>query len=278
MISGREFIYNASIAITLYALLFVSIKIIDILIIKRMISAEKRQNSVILNNTNNVFITLSVIALIKSFAYDLAFVPSSSMRPTLEAQEQILINKHHYGFKNPITNSTLVHFNAPERGDVVVFKYPLDTSMLYVKRVIGVPGDIISYADKELKINNMPITKQYKSMYTYTLDGKAEESTLNQYTENLLGMNHAILLNDNSTISFYPQAIKDFKNKQLCQYLANSFSCTVPNGHYFMMGDNRDNSADSRYWGFVAEDEIIGKAVLTLVNLNHFNRIGTSLE
>jgi signal peptidase I len=174
----------------------------------------------------------------------------------------------------PVINKKIVAVNDPERGDVMVFRYPPNPNVDYIKRVIGLPGDEVSYLNKKLAINGKPLSKDVMPDFL-------EESTM-QYAkqfEELLelskgGSKKHKLLNDDNRPAMIP-GVEDFSFKQNCRYSVEGVVCKVPAGHYFMMGDNRDNSLDSRYWGFVPEKNIVGKAFFVWMNFGNLRRIGS---
>lgn len=169
----------------------------------------------------------------------------------------------------PIVNKKIVELNQPQRGDVMVFRYPKDESMDYIKRVIGVPGDVVKYDNKRLTVNGHPAT--YAPQQDY-LDG--ERLTYSkQYQETFDSVTHNIL--NDADRPAYVSGPDDFPFRENCTYNQTGFTCKVPAGHYFMMGDNRDNSADSRYWGFVPDKNIVGKAFFIWMNLGDWKRIGS---
>ncbi len=181
------------------------------------------------------FPVLLVVLLLRSFLVEPFQIPSGSMRPTLEVGDFILVNKFTYGLRLPVINTEVVDFGEPERGDVMVFRFPQEPSVNFIKRVIGLPGDRIRYEGKQLYINGEPVTKELVNANPDTAPGEME-------FDELLGDAAHVIYNNPRDPG--PQV------REL----------TVPKGHYFMMGDNRDHSNDSRYWGFVPEDNIVGKA------------------
>lgn len=223
--------------------------------------------------SGSFFPVIAMVFFLRSFLYEPFKIPSSSMVPTLQIGDLILVNKFTYGIRLPIINKKIIEINHPQRGDVMVFKYPKDLSLDYIKRVVGVPGDQIVYKNKRLTVNNQAIA------YTPLPDYLDEEHLTysRQFAENLTGVTHKIL-NDDRAPSFVPNP-DDFPQHNLCSYNLEGFACTVPPGQYFMMGDNRDNSLDSRYWGFVPNQNIVGKAFFVWMNLNSFpnnlKRIGS---
>lgn len=219
--------------------------------------------------SGSFFPVIAMVFFLRSFLYEPFKIPSSSMVPTLVVGDLILVNKFTYGIRLPIINKKIININNPQRGDVMVFKYPKDTALDYIKRVVGVPGDKIVYKNKQLTVNGEKISYQQLPDY---LD-EEHLSYSKQYTENLTGVSHRIL-NDERAPSFV-QNPDAFPQHELCTYNIEGFACTVPPGQYFMMGDNRDNSLDSRYWGFVPDKNIVGKAFFVWMNLGDIKRIGS---
>jgi signal peptidase I len=186
------------------------------------------------------------------------------MVPTLQVGDLILVNKYQYGIRLPIINKKILEIGNPQRGDVMVFKYPENPSLDYIKRVVGVPGDTVTYRNKRLIVNGKAVS--YKPLPDYL-----DEETLSyskHLQENLNGVSHEIL--NNPRAPAYVINPHDFPDRNLCSYDVEGFTCKVPDGQYFMMGDNRDNSLDSRYWGFVPDKNIVGKAFFIWLNLNDF--------
>jgi signal peptidase I len=220
--------------------------------------------------SGSFFPVIALVFFLRSFLYEPFKIPSSSMVPTLLVGDLILVNKFTYGIRLPVINQKIIQINDPQRGDVMVFKYPLDMSQDYIKRVIGVPGDKITYENKRLTVNGVEVK------YT-ALDDYLEEERLvynKQFEENLTGVSHRILNNQNAPTDVR-EGVKPFPHRDACTYKYEGFTCVVPAGNYFMMGDNRDNSADSRYWGFVPDKNIVGKAFLVWMNLGNLRRIGS---
>ncbi|HTN67490.1 MAG TPA: signal peptidase I [Burkholderiaceae bacterium] len=219
--------------------------------------------------SGSFFPVIALVFFLRSFLYEPFKIPSSSMVPTLQVGDLILVNKFTYGIRLPIINKKIIDVNHPQRGDVMVFKYPKDVSLDYIKRVVGVPGDKIVYKNKRLTINNKAIS--YKPLPDYLDEERLNYSQ--QFLENLSGVEHKIL-NDERAPSYVPNP-DAFPQHELCTYDVEGFACTVPPGNYFMMGDNRDNSLDSRYWGFVPDQNIVGKAFFVWMNLGNLKRIGS---
>ncbi|MFZ6848472.1 signal peptidase I [Undibacterium sp. RuRC25W] len=219
--------------------------------------------------SGSFFPVIALVFFLRSFLYEPFKIPSSSMLPTLFVGDLILVNKYTYGIRLPILNKKVIEVGNPQRGDVMVFKYPEDPSVDYIKRVVGVPGDQVVYKNKRLIINGNEITYQAKPDF---LDDE-HLTYFKQYSENLTGVTHSILNDDQS-----PSFVRDphnFPKRENCTYNSDGFSCVVPEGEYFMMGDNRDNSLDSRYWGFVPDQNIVGKAFFIWMNLGNIKRVGS---
>jgi signal peptidase I len=221
--------------------------------------------------SGSFFPVIALVFFLRSFLYEPFKIPSSSMVPTLLVGDLILVNKFTYGVRLPIINKKIIELNNPQRGDVMVFKYPRDMSQDYIKRVIGVPGDKITYENKKLTVNGKAI--EYVPLDDYLNEDSLQYSK--QAKENLNGVEHRIIATEGAP-SVNVSQVMDFPNSEACSYRSEGFTCVVPAGNYFMMGDNRDNSLDSRYWGFVPDKNIVGKAFFVWMNLsNPVKRIGS---
>lgn len=219
--------------------------------------------------SGSFFPVIALVFGLRSFLYEPFKIPSTSMVPTLQVGDLILVNKYTYGIRLPIINKKIIEVGHPQRGDVMVFKYPENMTLDYIKRVVGVPGDTVTYRNKRLIVNGQQVS--YKPLPDYLDEETLSYSKL--LTENLNGVAHQIL--NNPRAPSYVSNPHDFPNRDLCTYDAEGFTCKVPAGQYFMMGDNRDNSLDSRYWGFVPDKNIVGKAFFIWLNLNSFpNNLG----
>lgn len=222
-----------------------------------------------LDYTAGLFPVILIVFLLRSFLFEPFRIPSGSMLPTLYIGDFILVNKYTYGVRLPVVNTKILNVGSPERGDVMVFRYPMDESMDYIKRVVGLPGDTVSYINKEIRINGEPVKQ--------TLVGDWVDPfslvTLSERTEKLGEHEHRLAVDTR-----YPAALRGEPYPRVgnsCRYYSNGFVCKVPEGQYFVMGDNRDNSEDSRYWGFVTDDQIVGKAVLIWANFADMSRVGS---
>ena len=220
--------------------------------------------------TAGLFPVILVVFLLRSFLFEPFKIPSGSMMPTLLTGDLILVNKFTYGLRLPVINTKLTEGKAPARGDVMVFRYPPKPSLDYIKRVVGVPGDEVAYLNKKLTINGQPVTKDAIPDYF-------DEETmryLKQYTEKLGDKTHKLLNDDSRRAGISEVEVMAFPNQENCRYSVEGVVCKVPAGHYFMMGDNRDNSLDSRYWGFVPDKNIVGRAFFVWMNFGNLGRIG----
>ena len=229
---------------------------------------EKLRQPWWLEYTASFFPVILVVFVVRSFVVEPFKIPSGSMVPTLLVGDFILVNKFDYGIRLPITNTKVTEGRPLQRGDVVVFRYPKDESVDYIKRVIGLPGDVVSYEDKQLTINGKPVPE------TPLPDYFDEERIgyAKQFEEDLDGRKNRIL--NNPAVPPFIVGAEDFPYRDNCKYDARGVTCKVPPGNYFMMGDNRDNSADSRYWGFVPDKNIVGRAFFIWMNFSNLKRIG----
>jgi signal peptidase I len=220
--------------------------------------------------TAGLFPVIIVVFILRSFLFEPFKIPSGSMIPTLMINDLILVNKFHYGVRLPVIFTKVLDNHSPERGDVMVFRYPPQPSLDYIKRVVGLPGDEVAYLNKTLTINGKPLEKK-------ALPEFFDEDSL-RYTKQFeettaSGERKYRILNEDDRPAFI-QATADFPFRDNCRYSSEGVVCKVPAGHYFMMGDNRDNSLDSRYWGFVPEKNIVGKAFFVWMNFGNLKRIG----
>jgi signal peptidase I len=218
------------------------VALIDILFLAKARKESGRKLPWYSDYARSFFPVLLLVFLLRSFLFEPFRIPSGSLEPTLLVGDFILVNKYHYGLRIPVTHQKILNFNEPQRGDIIVFRYPPDPSLDYIKRVIGIPGDHISYVDKVLYVNGKKIPQQLETTTT-NHDETGTTWDVDKKLEDLLGVKHSIYVIPSKNA-------EDFRD------------LVVPPGKYFAMGDNRDDSADSRYWGFVPEENIIGKADL----------------
>ena len=226
--------------------------------------------------SKSFFPVILAVFLLRSFLVEPFKIPSGSMIPTLQVGDFILVNKFTYGIRLPILSQKIIELNNPQRGDVMVFHYPENPSIDYIKRVVALPGDVVSYRDKELLINGEKQEQKAEGEYNY-VDNGLSFVTANRYTENLSGHTHEILINPDVP-ALQMGSVAEFPLREQCSYSYNEVRCTVPAGHYFTLGDNRDNSRDSRYWGFVPDKMIVGKAFFVWMNFSNLKRIGTVIN
>lgn len=220
---------------------------------RRRRQGEAAKEPLLVDYARSFFPIFLIVLLIRSFLVEPFRIPSGSMMPSLLVGDFILVNKFTYGLRLPVTDTKILEIGEPQRGDVVVFRYPQDPSIDYIKRLVGMPGDRVAYRNKVLYINGEAM--QYRNDGLYRGEGSgARETGSVLASENLLGVEHPILVN--------PRA-PDFSFG--CTELANA-EIKVPEGHYFAMGDNRDNSNDSRCWGPVPEEHLVGKAFAIWMN------------
>ena len=219
--------------------------------------------------TAGLFPVIVVVFLLRSFLFEPFKIPSGSMIPTLVVNDLILVNKFYYGVRLPVINLKVLDNHSPERGDVMVFRYPPKPSLDYIKRVVGVPGDEVAYLNKQLTINGRPLPKTPLPDFF-----DADALRYAKQFQEVNGDRTYRLLNDDERPAFIAGA-DDFPFRENCRYSSEGVVCKVPEGHYFMMGDNRDNSLDSRYWGFVPEKNIVGKAFFVWMNFGNLKRIGS---
>ena len=229
--------------------------LLDIFVLskKRAVNAKE---PILVEYSKSFFPVIFLVFFIRSFIAEPFKIPSGSMMPTLLAGDFILVNKFSYGFRVPILNHTIIEVDKPDRGDVFVFHYPPKPSIDYIKRVVGLPGDVIEYKSKTLYINDKKIEQTLVGKYPYIMN-EIHHIEAKEFKEALGSVNHSILIHD---------------------LPAENFKFEVPQGHYLAFGDNRDNSADSRVWGFVPEHNLVGRAFFIWFNFSELKRIGTIIH
>jgi len=237
--------------------------------------------------SKSFFPVILIVFVLRSFLVEPFKIPSGSMLPTLLIGDFILVNKFEYGIRLPVVNRKVIELGSPKRGDVMVFRYPSDPALDYIKRVVGVPGDVVEYRDKRLAINGEPVPMRSDGHYEYTASGlnfvRAET-----WRERLGEHEHLAMTQREMPPIIVHQVEGDFPFRDHCAYDDSGFRCVVPSAHYFTLGDNRDASNDSRYWGFVPDENIVGRAFFIWWNFDDFlntvktfgkpARIGLSIE
>lgn len=214
------------------------------------------------------FPVILVVFFLRSFIVEPFKIPSGSMVPTLVVGDFILVNKFTYGIRLPVINHKIIDVNQPRRGEVMVFRYPDDPSLDYIKRVVGLAGDKIEYRDKRLFVNGVEAARTQLPDYLH----RERISYSKQFMEKTGEVEYAVLIEDDAPAAV--PFVQQFPFRENCAYNDSGVSCTVPQGHYFMMGDNRDNSADSRVWGFVPDRNIVGRAFFIWFNMGEPSRFG----
>lgn len=237
--------------------------------------------------TASFFPVLLAVFLLRSFVAEPFRIPSSSMRPTLEVGDYILVNKFAYGLRLPIIDKKILPLGEPERGDVVVFRYPLKPSDDYIKRLVGLPGDVVTYRDRKLTVNGVPLPQVREGSYSW-LEDDMRFITAEKFAETAntgSGTRTHSIAELPTQPAVVVSNVRNFPGRENCEYndADSSFTCRVPAGHYFMMGDNRDMSDDSRYWGFVPDENLRGKAFFIWFNRDDilslaFKRVGTAIQ
>ena len=249
---------NPNFTLLLVALTLLSglIWLIDSLLFKRRRmdravrdQGKRAREPVAVEYSRSLFPVLLIVLLFRSFLFEPFKIPSGSMIPTLLIGDFILVNKYVYGLRLPILNTKFIEVSEPRRGDVVVFRYPVDPSVSFIKRLVGLPGDTVTYRDKRLFVNGEPVEMVQEGRYS-SQDVKCAtpRSDAVRFRETLGEVSHDVLLHESSG--------------------SRDGQWEVPEGHYFVMGDNRDRSNDSREWGFVPEENLMGRAVGIWLNFD----------
>ena len=234
---------------------------------REKVRVDKLRHPAWVEYTGGFFPVIAFVFCLRSFIAEPFRIPSGSMIPTLQIGDLILVNKFYYGIRLPVLNIKIIDIATPKNGDVMVFRFPKDESQDFIKRVVGIPGDTIVYEDKRLSVNGVALATVKLEDY-FDPD---RVSYARQFSETLGGVEHRLLIDETRPAEVLPES---FRFRDQCTYNDRGFRCKVPEGQYFMMGDNRDNSLDSRYWGFVPEKNIVGKAFFIWMNFGNLSRIG----
>ncbi|AUH51534.1 signal peptidase I [Chromobacterium sp. ATCC 53434] len=251
---------------------------LDKWLLARKRAAADAQAGHFVDYSRGFFPVIFVVFLLRSFLVEPFQIPSSSMRPGLVVGDFILVNKFAYGIRVPVLNNVLIPVGQVQHGDVVVFNYPPNPKINYIKRVIGLPGDMVEYRNKRLTINGKPLPDAADGNYDYLeKELGLQQISANRFRESQGGKDYKVLNNPGTPVVALSQ-VQDFQYRDNCRYDDDGFACKVPQGHYFMMGDNRDNSSDGRYWGFVKDDLMVGKAFMIWMNFGDLSRIGTKVQ
>jgi signal peptidase I len=257
---GLVLVYQSIISFALFMLLLLALTgalwLLDILALRRR-RPQGAPEPIAIEYAKSFFPVILVVFLIRSYLVEPFKIPSGSMMPTLLTGDFILVNKYTYGLRVPVLNNVFFEMGKPQRGDVMVFHFPKNPTLDYIKRVVGLPGDRVAYREKQLYINDKPVNLVFEDNYDYVAPS-LNQIAAKRYKEQLGGHRHDILLVDEAPVM--------------------NGEVVVPQGHYFVMGDNRDNSNDSRFWGFVPENNIVGKAFMIWWNFDNFGRIGDTIN
>ncbi len=218
-------------------------------------SMERPRDPVLIEYSRSLFPVLLIVLVFRSFLFEPFKIPSGSMIPTLLVGDFIIVNKYAYGLRLPVLHTKVVSIGEPERGDVVVFRYPVDPKVNFIKRLVGLPGDTITYRDKHLFVNGEQVIAVAEGPYSSSnVKCTTPRPDAIRLSETLGEVTHDILIHEGSG--------------------SRDGQWQVPEGHYFMMGDNRDRSNDSREWGFVPEENLMGRAVGIWLNFDYTKGCG----
>ena len=240
-------------------LFFIAVWLLDKLVLKQRATKGRDGESFIITWAYDFWPVLTIVLCLRSFLYEPFNIPSDSMVPTLETGDFILVNKFEYGVRLPIVYTKVLDLGKPERGDVAVFRYPPQPTISYIKRIIGLPGDHIVYDNGQLSINGEAVTRQPVTDFSREKD--VYDTPASIYSKETIG-EHTHLVRELEGVNISRQApfINMNENGKYAANSAHYWEVKVPEGHYFAMGDNRDQSSDSRFWGFVPEENLTGRA------------------
>ncbi len=278
--------------------------LLDKLALKQRKTRGRGQESLLVRWAYDFFPVLAVVLVVRSFLVEPFNIPSSSMVPTLYTGDFIAVNKYAYGVRLPLTYNKVVDIGEPEHGDVVVFRYPENPSIYYIKRLIGLPGDTVSYSQGTISINDVPVDTtpidfdanaeltsqlylpgqmgpgQVLTEESAAAMGQQEEDAAKYFQETQGDNQHLVRYLDGMNSAQYAPFLQQ-QSPEVVDSEGTEWRIEVPEGQYFVMGDNRDRSADGRFWGFVPDENLAGKAVYIWMhkppglNLPTFERNGT---
>ena len=259
-------------------LFFIVVWLLDKFVFKQRATKGRGNENFIITWAYDFWPVLAVVMVLRSFLYEPFNIPSDSMVPTLETGDFILVNKFEYGVRLPIINSKIIDVGSPERGEVAVFRYPPQPSISYIKRIVGLPGDHIVYDHGQLSINGEKVTK---TPIQFSREKDSLDTPTSIYHQETLGA-HTFTMRELEGVNVARQApfLNYLDNGKYSAENGLYWEVKVPEGHYFAMGDNRDQSADSRFWGFVPEENLTGRAFYIWMhkepgfNLPSFSRNG----
>ena len=219
--------------------------------------------------TAGIFPVILLVFIVRSFVWEPFRIPSGSMLPTLQSGDFIVVNKYQYGMRFPVLNTKLTEGTKPKAGDVIVFDHPMQPGTDLIKRIVACPGDRVSYVNKVLYVND----QEQKQAEVGDYVDEEVMITLAERRETLGGKQHRMAVDSRAPNGLSPMG--PTTHPGAIRYSDTGFETRVPEGHYLVLGDNRDNSDDGRYWGFVPEENIIGRAFFIWLNLSHPSRIGS---
>ena len=259
-------------------LFFIAVWLLDKFVFKQRATKGRGNENFIITWAYDFWPVLAVVMVLRSFLYEPFNIPSDSMVPTLETGDFILVNKFEYGVRLPIINSKIIDVGSPERGEVAVFRYPPQPSISYIKRIVGLPGDHIVYDHGQLSINGEKVTK---TPIQFSREKDNLDTPTSIYHQETLGA-HTFTMRELEGVNVARLApfLNYVDNGKYSAENGLYWEVKVPEGHYFAMGDNRDQSADSRFWGFVPEENLTGRAFYIWMhkepgfNLPSFSRNG----
>ncbi|WP_213384907.1 signal peptidase I [Acinetobacter pittii] len=239
-------------------LILFAVWLLDKLVLKQRANKGRGNENFVITWAYDFWPVLAVVLILRSFLYEPFNIPSDSMVPTLETGDFILVNKFDYGVRLPIVNKKIIDVGEPKRGDVIVFRYPPQPTISYIKRVIGLPGDHIVYDHGQLIINGQKVPKV---LTQFSREKDVMDTPTSIYHKETIG-EHTFTMRELEGVNVARQApfINYVENGKYANQDGSYWEVTVPKGHYFAMGDNRDQSADSRFWGFVPEENLTGRA------------------